>query len=47
MSTTKVSLLVRPDKNIASVKNQIASELDQAQSIKSKETRKKVLSALG
>jgi peptide chain release factor subunit 1 len=44
--TELVSLYVTPDKNLDDVRTQIASEVGEAQNIKSKQTRKNVTSAL-
>jgi peptide chain release factor subunit 1 len=44
--TELVSLYVTPDKNLNDVRNQISSEIGEAQNIKSKSTRKNVTSAL-
>lgn len=44
--TELVSLYVTPDKNLDDVRQQISSEIGEAQNIKSKQTRKNVTSAL-
>lgn len=44
--TELVSLYIKPDKNLDDVREQIATEIGEAQNIKSKKTRKNVTSAL-
>ncbi len=44
--TELVSLYIKPDKNLDDVREQIATEIGEAQNIKSKRTRKNVTSAL-
>lgn len=44
--TQLVSLYVRPDKSLSSIRGKIQEEIVQAENIQSKETRKNVITAL-